>query len=534
MRKLLLLLAFVGTYLQVSAQNKTVSGKVTDEKNKPLSGVSVTSKGSTAGTVTNETGDFKLSIPSKSKTLVFSIIGYATQEVVLTNSNTVSLQLKTEESNLAEVVVTGVGTATSKKKVAIAVESIAGKDLPPVPAASIDRALVGRIAGATIQSTSGQPGQQASILLRGINTLSSTQPLILVDGVQVNAGGNFNGSGTNTSSRLSDLDLSNVERIEVVQGAAAGTLYGAQGANGVIQVFTKKGAKGKPSITFNHSTSLDQVLEGNLQLAQNHFFQTNAQGFIVDGAGNRMLPNNFGVFPDPVATFNATTLNNKPYLEGRINNLRNIFRQAISMNNSIGITGGAQGYDYAFNVSNTSQESVVFGRNNRTNLTANLGIELAKGLKLRSVTQLVYSDNNTGGISGQNNVSSAIGAATLTRQYIDLGARNSFGNLVGNPAGDNSVNPLFTFEQRRYSALTTRIVQSINLNYKPNKFVEVDYKYGLDNTKYNFEDFINNQRAILPASGRGSAGIDPINGRILRLNDRETWQNSLLSLLIFL
>ncbi|HMO31602.1 MAG TPA: SusC/RagA family TonB-linked outer membrane protein [Lacibacter sp.] len=534
MRKLVLIfLSLLISTVQLYAQEKSVSGKVTDENGQPLAGASITVKGTALGTTTNQGGEFKLSVPANARTLVISSVGYATQEVLIGSQSQFNVSLQTEEASLKEVVVTGLGTATARKKVAIAVESISAKDLPPVPAGSIDRALVGRIPGATIQNTSGQPGQQAAILLRGINTLGSTQPLILVDGVQVNAGGNFNGSGTNTSSRLSDLDLSNVERIEVVQGAAAGTLFGAQGANGVIQIFTKKGAKGaKPSITFNHSTSIDRALRGNLKLAENHFFATNSEGFIVDGSGNRMAPNAFGVYPDPVSTFNASTLNNKPYKEGRVDNLGNLFRQAMTMNHSLNISGGQQGFDYAFNVAHLNQESVVFGRNQRSNLTANMGIDLAKGLKFRTVTQLVYADNNTGGITGQNNVASAIGAANLTRQYIDLLQRNSFGNIVANPGGDNSVNPYYTFDQRRYQALTTRIVQSANLNYKPVKYLEIDYKYGIDNTKYNFEDFINNQTGLLPASGRGSAGIDPINGRITRLNDRETWQNSLLSVFV--
>jgi hypothetical protein len=204
----------------------------------------------------------------------------------------------------------------------------------------------------------------------------------------------------------------------------------------------------------------------------------------------------------------------------------------MTINNSVNISGGQQGFDYSFNVANLRQESVIFGRNNRSNLTANLGLDLAKNLKFRSITQLVHNNNNTGGISGQNNVSSAIGAAMLTRQYIDLSQRNSFGNLAGNPAGDNSVNPLYTFDQRRYSAKTNRIVQSVNFNFKPIRFIEFDYKYGIDHTNYNYEDFIRNQVALLPASGRGSAGIDPIAGRITRLNDRETWQNSLASVFI--
>src|SRR5204862_2741500 len=116
----------------------------------------------------------------------------------------------------------------------IAVEAIAADRLPATPSASIDQALVGKIAGAQISSVSGNPGDPVNILLRGINTVQGgTKPLILVDGVQVAA------------TDINSLDLSNIERVEVVQGAASASIYGAQGANGVIQVFTKKGKKGR-------------------------------------------------------------------------------------------------------------------------------------------------------------------------------------------------------------------------------------------------------------------------------------------------
>ena len=109
--------------------------------------------------------------------------------------------------------------------------------------------------------------------------------MIMIDGVQIIANGTENGSASNVSSRLSDIDLSNAERVEVVQGAAAATIYGAQGANGVIQIFTKKGKRdGKLRINLRNSVSFDQVLRGNLTLAKNHFYDTDAQGFIVNNA----------------------------------------------------------------------------------------------------------------------------------------------------------------------------------------------------------------------------------------------------------
>ncbi len=533
MRKLVTLSVVLLITIFGWAQSKTITGQVKDESGKPMVGVSVLAKGTQIGATTDEGGKFSLSVPSNTRTIVFSSVGFALQEVSISGKESVNVTLQTEESSLSEVVVTGLGTATAKKKVAISVESISGKDLPPVPAGSIDRALVGRVAGATIQSTSGQPGQQASILLRGINTLGSTQPLIMVDGVQINAGGNFNGSGTNTSSRLSDLDLNNVERIEIVQGAAAGTLYGAQGANGVIQIFTKKGLKGKPRITLNHSSNFDEAIMGDLSLAKNHYFSTNQEGFITNSSGARLQPSTFGVWPAPVGTISGTTKNDKQYKEDVFDNVSEIFRNAYTMNNGLNIAGGTPGVDYNFNLTNLRQESIIFGENERTNLSLNLGLDIAKGLTARITSQVIFGSNNTGGITGQNNVNSALGTALNTRPFINLKNINNFGNLVANPAGDNSVNPHFNFRYRTYDAKTTRQVNSANLNYKPIKYLELDFKYGIDNTRYDFEDFIANQNAVLPVAPQpGSSGINPIDGRITRLLDRETLQNALTSAFI--
>jgi len=171
-----------------------------------------------------------------------------------------------------EVVVTGTGVATSRKKLGISVESISANKLPTTPTASIDQALVGKIPGAQISSIDGTPGARTNILLRGINTVQrGTAPIILLDGIQVGA------------TDLSQLDLSGVERIEVVQGAAAATIYGAQGANGVIQLFSKKGRQGKPIINFSTSVAFNNYINsGNVSKAKFHSFRTDASGHLVD------------------------------------------------------------------------------------------------------------------------------------------------------------------------------------------------------------------------------------------------------------
>lgn len=213
------------------AQTVDLSGTVADETGNSLAGISVQLKGTGSGTATARNGPFLLrAVPAASR-ITISGVGYESQEIAA-SPVPVLVILKADNRFMNEVVVTGVGVATSKRKVALDVGSLASKDIAKTATASIEQALQGKIAGASVQFTSGVPGTAAQIVLRGINDLGATPPMILVDGVEVNGG-------------LNGLDLSAVERIEVVKGAAGGTLYGAQGTNGVIQVFTKRGSRGR-------------------------------------------------------------------------------------------------------------------------------------------------------------------------------------------------------------------------------------------------------------------------------------------------
>ncbi|PTX19482.1 TonB-linked SusC/RagA family outer membrane protein [Pontibacter mucosus] len=534
MRKLLLMsfVMVLALLQQAYAQSRTVTGTVTDQgTSQGLPGVAVIVKGTTVGTTTGADGSYSITVPAEGSTLVFRFIGYQTTERTIGNASTINVALGTDTKQLSEVVVTGVGVATERKKVAIAVETVTAEDMPKVSSASIDQALVGKVAGAQISSISGQPGQQAAILLRGINSLGSSQPMILVDGVQVSTTNNQNGSASNLSSRLADLDLSNVERVEVIQGAAAGTIYGAQGANGVIQIFTKKGQRGqKPAINVSSRVAFDNPITGNLKFAENHYFNTDDDGYILDASGNRLQRTEDGAIAQPgIPVINGATLNNKPYREQTYNQLDQVFRSnAMTTNNSVGISGGGEAIDYAVNLSHLNQESAINGRLERSNLSANIGAELFKNFTVRSITQLIYSDNSTGGINGQNNIYSGIGAALLSRRYWDLTYQNPAGQYVINPEGQNSVNPFYTQQFRDYSAENTRIVQNFNFNYKFNRFLELDYKYGIDNYRYDFTDYVKYQGDVTTPG----TPLPSIDGRITRTGTNETTQNSLLTAFI--
>ena len=515
----------------VLAQTRTISGTVTSESGDPIPNASVILKSTKKGTSTTLDGRFSINVSSSDKTLIVSAIGMNPKEVSIASGSNYVIVLTASTTSLDEVVVTGVGTATSKKKIAFDVASVSAKDLPKVPQSSIDKALIGKIAGAQITSTSGQPGQQANILLRGINSLGSTNPMIMVDGIEINNSNNGNGSGDNVTSRLSDLDLSNVERVEVIQGSAAATIYGAQGANGVIQIFTKKGQRGdRLSINVNSRVSFDNVLMGNLRLADKHFYNTDAEGYIVNTSGARLVQNSATkVWQAPNQPAVLDAVNDKPYKEQLYDNLGNVFRNnARTLNNSVSILGGGNKSDYAMTLSNVNQQSILFGGYDRSNISLNLGTELFKNFTIRSITQLAYSKNTTGTISGQNNINSPIGTAVNQNRFIDQSQKDSIGNYVAFPlATQTAINPIYSQHNREYLARNTRIIQNLNLNYKPYKFLELDYKLGIDNYVDDFRNYIHYQGKNLRTPGiTADPGLAPYTGSINTLVGHETWINS--------
>jgi len=530
-KKLFYVFLFVLFFSAVAtAQERTITGVVKDDAGLPLNVVSVMIKGSSHGVATDFDGNYRIKVPNNKAVLVFSQIGMKTVEKVVGKANNIDVILREEAQELTEVVVTGVGVATDKRKVAISVDAVSEKSLKRTPVKSIDDALSGKIAGAQIQSTSGQPGQQANIILRGINSLSTTQPMVIVDGVEVNTNSYSLGTtgSSSVSSRLADLDLSNVERVEVIQGAAAATIYGAQGANGVIQIFTKKGKKGeRTEITYNSSLSVDEALTGNLSFAQKHPYKTDKEGYIIDAHKARITVDpETGYWTKPDPTIKDTTANIYSYKEKTYDHLKQYYKTAYTTQHSVNITGAAGNVDYAIGASLLDQTSPVNGSYKKKNLSANVGVEVFKGLTLRSNTQLINSKNTAGGINGRSYITSGVGGALGTPAYVDLHFRDTAGKSpVHYDPDSNEVLPFYIYENQSNLAENNRVIQSINANYKFSKNLDFDYKYGYDHTRYDNSEFIKNQKNT-NTSGKG---ISPLDGQLTERFIRHTLQNSLLS-----
>ncbi len=555
MKNFLLLIFLFASAHFVWAQEHVVTGKVTaSDDGAALPGVNVVLKGTTNGTVTDAEGRYSIVATSSATTLVFSFIGLQTQEVTIGGRGVIDVQLGMDVTQLSEIVVTGSGIATDKKKLGIAVESVSADKLPAAPTASIDQALIGKIAGAQISSVSGNPGDPVNIVLRGINTVQGgTKPLIMVDGVQVGA------------TDINSLDLSNIDRVEVVQGAASASIYGAQGANGVIQVFTKKGKSGKVAINFSTSYSANQFLNtGNVHKSKLHPYLTDANNNLVDAAGNILDYNNVGSIEGLSYQYGGGTryaiqdirnVNDKPYNANLkyYDHWDQIFKTGNTTNNSLSFSGGSDKTDFSISLANNRTVSAVMknGALDRSNITANIGMELAKGLKIRSITQLVYTKNDLhpglgagGGIlyGKGNSLGDVSGVYSFlnTSPFFDLTRKLADGTYPGYQVADfvsvNAFNPYYRQEYSNSIDNKVDVLQNFDVNYIPNKFLELDAKYGInyrtESARYTYYNQSTNINSIYydPSfisyfNPLVSGVIDPVNGKNIAPNNRGEMDN---------
>jgi len=232
---LLILLLLLGTFT-LNAQH-TVSGVITEQGTDfPLIGVTIYEKDQTNGTSTDIDGKYELTVSDKNATLVFSYIGYTTQEIALGGKSTADLVMETDVASLEEVIVVGYGTQ-KKKEVTGAISKVKGETLKDMPVTRIEDALKGRTSGVRVTSASGQPGEGSTVRIRGTTTIGNSDPLYVVDGVVVNGGIDF-------------LNQGDIESIEVLKDASAG-IYGTRAAGGVILVTTKQGNRNRTQVNYN-------------------------------------------------------------------------------------------------------------------------------------------------------------------------------------------------------------------------------------------------------------------------------------------
>ena len=245
MKKVLLLLLAVSALIKAGAQGQLIRGTIMDENNRPLSGATVTLKGTTVSTTTDSSGNFQISTGTQvSPVLVVSFVGYLNTEYPVRGRSTLNIRLQQDTQTLGDVVIVGYGTQ-KKSDITGASSSIKAAEIAKRPLVRLEQALQGTTAGVAVTSPNGQPGQGLRVKIRGANSITGgTEPLYVIDG---NIG---NGS---------DVNPSDVESLEVLKDAASTAIYGSRASNGVVLITTKSGGVGTPRLSVNAWASKEKI-----------------------------------------------------------------------------------------------------------------------------------------------------------------------------------------------------------------------------------------------------------------------------------
>ncbi|MDX5419116.1 MAG: SusC/RagA family TonB-linked outer membrane protein, partial [Hymenobacteraceae bacterium] len=385
MKKLLLLsFALVFALLhQAVAQSRTVTGTVTDQATgQGLPGVAVLVKGTSAGTATGADGAYSINVPADGNTLVFRFLGYRTVERPIGTSSSINVTLEIDQRQLDEVVVVGYGTQ-QKKDVTSSIASVKGDAIANLATPSFDQQLAGRASGVQITQPSGILGAPPKINIRGVNSISSsTQPLIVIDGVPATSG---NQGAFTPSNSLADINPNDIESFEILKDGAATAVYGSRASNGVILITTKKGKAGQAKFAYDGWAASAKAIELHDLL--------NAQEF-VDITTEKYR--NLGL-TSPAAMGTADTDWNEE-----------VFRRAFQQSHSFSASGGTEKNTYYFSLGYSNQEGI--GRSNslerysvRTNLTTKVTKFLDFGLQAGLTNQI-----NSGPLTGSNSLSGNI------------------------------------------------------------------------------------------------------------------------------
>jgi TonB-linked SusC/RagA family outer membrane protein len=402
MRRLHQLLAvfavFIFTATAALAQNRTVKGKVTNNSGEPLSGASVTVKGTTIGTISAEDGGFSLEVPASARTLVISYSGYQSKEVTITEG-TISVQLiLSSTGDLGEVVVIGYGDQR-KRKLATSVASVKEAAIKEIPTSNFQQALQGRTPGVLVNQNSGDPRGSFQVLIRGINSLTlSSEPLFVVDGVPL-----FN-------TNLYHINPDDIERVDVLKDAPAAGIYGTRAANGVVMITTKRGRTGKPLIELSADYGVQRISNPLQMMNSREYAKAWDNGRILRGQATEPA------FQNP----NFFSVDNN-YIDA-------ITRQAPWQRYSLSASGGAGKTNYAISGSYEDRDGVIINTAfKRASLRTNLDFALSNKVKVgTSMAFSSYWGANTSndGVFGNNFVE-----AVYSKPWVPI--FDSVGNFTG-------------------------------------------------------------------------------------------------------
>ena len=439
LRNLMLTLSIISVCTLANGQERTVSGKVTDGVDgSGIPGVNILEKGTTNGTVTDIDGNYKMAIGDNS-VLVFSFVGYETQEVAVGSRTVLDVTMGTDVQQLAEIVVVGYGQQ-DRGDVTGVIDDVNSDAFNRGAIVSPDALIAGKVAGVQIVSNTGEPGGQSTVRIRGVNSLNaSSAPLYVVDGVPIDNDPHNPGGFEKGRNPLNFLNPSDIETFTVLKDASAAAIYGSRAANGVIIITTKKGTAGETKVTYDGWTSISNAVDKIDVLNGNQYREVAAV----------QAPNKAELLLNANTDWQAKVL-----------------RQAIGQNHALSISGGADNTSYRMSVGYLSQEGTLSGtKTERTSFGLNLNQRMLDD-------DLKFDVNIKGSATSDDFVAKGgvLGTAITyapTQPVFDAGNQRfggywewpqSFGLAV-------ATNPISTLEQELREGQTYRSIGNIKMDY---------------------------------------------------------------------
>ncbi len=508
----------------LAAQTRVVTGTVKDNS-KPLAGASVKVEGTTAGTQTDESGNFRISAAPKA-VLIISSVGYETQRITLGDQLSYTVVLVEQATKLDDVVVTAMGISREKKSLGYASQSVSGADLNVVRTDNIANELSGKVSGVQVRRNTNMGGS-TNIVIRGYSSLSGdNQALFVVDGVPVdNSNTNTRDNGFDFGNMAADINPDDVETVNVLKGAAATALYGSRAANGAIVITTKKGSKGgKSTITINSGIIFSTIDKSTFPTYQTQYgagtgkvYGPNGNGYFnmsdVDGNGTMDLvapyaaTASFGAPFDPslmVFQWNSVDPASPKYKQATpwvngANGPITFFETPVTYNNNVSVEGSSEKGNYRVSYSNFSYKGLIPNSTlKRNNISVNSTYKLND--KLSVSTNINFINSKTKGRAEVGSGTSFTNYLATFRNYwqtnIDLAEVRDIYFLTRRDVtpfvGGTTDNPYYVAYETLESDTRNRFFGNVSLKYDILKWLNVEGRVSLDNYNYIQEDRRNN------------------------------------------
>ncbi len=453
MKKRLLLssLFMLFCFLQAMAQQRTITGTVTTNDGTPLVGASVVIVGQKTGETTGPKGTFSINVPGNAKTLRVSYVGYTSQDIYISGQSNVTVALKSNATNLNEIVVTGYGTQR-KKDISGSVAVVNVSDAKKLPATSSEQLLQGQASGVTVIN-SGAPGAASTVFVRGISNFGHTQPLYVIDGVQ--------------AGDMSTVNPDDIESISVLKDAGAAAIYGISGGNGVVVITTKKGHAGKTTISYDGFYGTQRPLSGNVWHLMNPQQQSELAFRAGDAATEALYPGGAGVIPkygyhggSAVGNFGSAGVTNDDailqYYKFDASNPNNdfliqqfatgagtdwfhsVFKPAPTQQHTLSASGGNGKSNYFFSLNYLNQEGTLLNNyEKRYQARLNTTFAVKDHIRFGEEGYVTYRENN-GGYNGSQQQEG--GGVSWTYRLMPMipvyDVQGNYGGTYDGPTGE--------------------------------------------------------------------------------------------------